>query len=224
MRLYVVGLGPGDPELVTVRAARIMREANVIFVPCSTSTGRSLALRIVERYKGPNTKVVMLRFPMRRDVSDVKLREIAKTVCDNASETSVFAVLGDPALYSTFFRVSKLLTCFSEVEIVPGVTSITACAARALMELAGGDEIVAILTSRRLDVLDRVGDLFDTIVILKAYEGVRDVVNKLRGKFVLVYARRCFMDEERVFRLDESACCEEGDYFSMVIARRIGHE
>jgi cobalt-factor II C20-methyltransferase (EC 2.1.1.151) len=79
-RLYVVGLGPGDPELVTVKAAETLRRASIVFLPYSTGTNRSLAHSIVARYIG-DAEVVFLGFPMGRDPEREVLVENARVVC-----------------------------------------------------------------------------------------------------------------------------------------------
>jgi len=220
MKFYVVGLGPGDPELVSVKASRILSEADVIFIPYSTGTNRSLAINIVNYYRNSNSKIIPLGFPMSHSVDERVLMEIASSICKNLGNVNVFAVLGDPSLYSTFFRVNKYLECVKEVEIVPGISSITACASRAKLNLANNDESIAILTSSRIELLEEIKDLFDCIVILKTNENIEKILKLLNTKFKIIYARRCFMNEEKVVELKEEII-EEKDYFSMIIAKKV---
>ncbi|WP_252901483.1 cobalt-factor II C(20)-methyltransferase [Vulcanisaeta sp. JCM 14467] len=146
MRLYVVGLGPGDEELVTVRAVKVLGRSRVIFIPYSTGTNRSLAEGIVRRYAPGDARLVLLGFPMSRDVPDSELRRLGETICREANgEDSAFVTLGDPTLYSTFFRVRDWIPCEVEVEVIPGVSSITACASRIGAPLAVGDDSIAII-------------------------------------------------------------------------------
>ncbi|GAB6943310.1 cobalt-factor II C(20)-methyltransferase [Vulcanisaeta sp. JCM 14467] len=223
MRLYVVGLGPGDEELVTVRAVKVLGRSRVIFIPYSTGTNRSLAEGIVRRYAPGDARLVLLGFPMSRDVPDSELRRLGETICREANgEDSAFVTLGDPTLYSTFFRVRDWIPCEVEVEVIPGVSSITACASRIGAPLAVGDDSIAIIPASRLDVLGRARDLFEAIVVLKASENLGEVVRLLReAGFTLFYARRCFMGEEEILRLGDDVV-DRRDYFSMVIALRRG--
>lgn len=215
--LYVVGLGPGDPELVTVKAARLLGEADLVFVPYSTGTGRSLAMRVVEAY-ARRARVVALGFPMGRHVDEAALRGIAETLCSEAAkaELPVFAVLGDPTLYSTFGRIRRFADCVEPI-YVPGVTAATACAARAGVELALGDEAVAIVPASRLDVIRASAGLFDAVIVYKGSEGFDEAASALSG-YRLVYARRCYMEGEYVgeWRPEDW----HRDYFSVLIARR----
>ncbi|MCY0883762.1 MAG: cobalt-factor II C(20)-methyltransferase [Acidianus infernus] len=169
--IYVIGLGPGDPELITVKAQRILSEAEVIFVPYSTGTNRSLALRIVEKFtKG---EIVMLVFPMKKDVKDEELKEIAKIICEksNGRKVSAFVTLGDATLYSTFFRLFNFLNC-QKIEIIPGISSITACPSKVKIPLALKNEAIAIIPADRLDLIKLAKGKFETILVMKANENL----------------------------------------------------
>jgi len=193
-QLIVVGLGPGDPELVTVKAAKILSEADVVFVPYSTSTGRSLARRVVDKYV-TKARIVELGFPMISNVSVEALKRIVDKVCGELSNAvlGAFAVLGDPTLYSTFARIRNLIDC-ADVTYVPGVSSVTACAARLGMDLAIGDDAVAIVPSSRPDLIEAINGLFETVVVLKGGR-LDEAARALRG-YDIRYARRCYMDGE----------------------------
>lgn len=111
---------PGDEELVTVRAVKVLGRSRVIFIPYSTGTNRSLAEGIVRRYAPGDARLVLLGFPMSRDVPDSELRRLGETICREANgEDSAFVTLGDPTLYSTFFRVRDWIPCEVEVEVIP---------------------------------------------------------------------------------------------------------
>jgi len=217
-RLYVVGLGPGDPELVTVRAMRILSMVPLIFVPYSTGTSRSLALGIVKEYASPSAEIVTLGFPMVRDAPRNILINIAGRICEGLGRHGVgaFAVLGDPTLYSTFTRVSSYINC-GDVEYVPGVSSITACASRAGVSLGIGDEAIAVIPSSRLDLIKAAAESFETIVVIKGSENLDEASKTLSG-YKLIYARRCFLEGERVMPWDPAEY--DKDYFSMIIARK----
>ncbi len=211
--IYVLGLGPGDPELITLKAMKILSEAEVVFVPYSTGTNRSLALRIVEKFtKG---EIVTLGFPMKKEVSEEELKAIAKTICEKAKEVSAFVTLGDPTLYSTFFRVFSFLDC-QDVEIIPGVTSITACPSRIKLSLALGNEAIAVIPADRLDLIELVKGKFETILIMKANENLEEIKNTLSPSYDIIYARRCYMDGEKIEKLKGD---EEKDYFSTLICK-----
>jgi precorrin-2/cobalt-factor-2 C20-methyltransferase len=190
--IKVVGLGPGDPSLVTVRAVEILRNASVVYVPASSRSERSLAERIVRAYT--NADVVTVEFPMGAAAEDV-LKNIAPEL--EKARDAVYAQLGDPALYSTFARLLPYIR--SPVEFVPGVSSITACAQYAGRVLASRDQTVAIVPASRRDVLEAAVKLFDVVVVIKANTNI-DFLNELLRGFEGVAVRRCYMEGGAVAR------------------------
>ena len=213
--LYVVGLGPGDPELVTVKGANAISKADVIFVPYSTGTNRSLSIGIVEKYARKDAKIVTLGFPMAKKVEEDALKGIGDEICKEAGDFSVFVTLGDPTLYSTFFRIYKfVINCFTKIELIPGVSSITSCASRINLPLALGDESILIVPSSRLSLLEEVKDKVETIVVMKANENLDKISEMLKSSYTLYYARRCYLDGEKIIPWDGSF---DKDYFSMLI-------
>jgi precorrin-2/cobalt-factor-2 C20-methyltransferase len=217
--LYVIGLGPGDPELITIKAARILSNTKLVFVPYSQNTGRSLALEIINKYVNPRAEVIPIGFPMKKEVDERQLKTIAEEICKKLIDGSVFAVLGDPMLYSTFFRINKYINC-ANVEFVPGVSSITACASRISLPMASGDDAIAIVPSTRLDVIKEANKKFETIIILKSNENIDIIVNQLNNNYKLYYLKRCFMNDEKIIELKDLTEIIDRDYFSMIIARR----
>ncbi len=215
-KLYVIGLGPGDNELITVKAMKVLSNVNTVFIPYSTGTNRSLAESIVKSYVSQATKIVLLGFPMSKNVNDEALREIGKRICEEMDEReSAFVTLGDPTLYSTFFRVK--MPCNVDVELIPGVSSITACASRAKLPLANAEDSIAIIPASRLDLIKKSKE-FETIIVLKANENLKELMEILGDDYDLLYARRCFMKEEKILPLSNNI--EDKDYFSMIIAIR----
>lgn len=218
MKLYVVGLGPGDPELITIKALRALQLSKVIYVPYSTGTNRSLALSIVEKYV-KDAKIITLGFPMSKNVEEEKLKEIANIICKEKGEVSAFVTLGDPSLYSTFHRISKYLDCFDEIEIIPGVSSVTACASKLNLSLALGDESLIIVPSTRLDLIKEVKGKVESIVVLKGNENLDVIAEVLKNEYSLFYARRCYLQGEKVFPWNGEY---DKDYFSMLIGVKKG--
>jgi len=217
-KLYVVGLGPGDPSLITIKGVNAIKESDVIFVPYSTGSNRSLALSIISPYLKKDAKIITLGFPMAKRVNEEKLKEIGEIICENASSISSFVTLGDPTLYSTFFRISKFVDCVDKVEIIPGVSSVTACASKAFISLAQGDEGIAVVPSSRLDLIELSKGKFETIVVMKGNENLDLIAKLLSPLYTLIYARRCYLDGEKVMSWDEKSY--DRDYFSMLIGVR----
>src|SRR5215467_11998880 len=141
--LYGVGLGPGDPDLLTLKAMRVVQRTKTLIVPKSRGK-QSLALRAVESFVDfEKQEVLELGFPMQSDhITRVRAREDAsRQVIEKLREGKDVAcvTLGDPLLYSTFIHLYRYVTdAMPEVavELIPGVSSITACAAAAHIPLA----------------------------------------------------------------------------------------
>lgn len=175
MKLFCVGCGPGDPELLTVRAVNLIKNAEVIFAPTAREGKPSIALSVVEQYIDRPTKTVSLVFPMVKDRESLRdywkrnTDEIASAV--RSGKKVVYLTVGDPALYSTWIYIHRELKKSHrdiEVEIVPGVASMFAIAARAKISLAEGDETVAIVPAcYDMERVKKTANACDTVIFLK---------------------------------------------------------
>ncbi len=249
-RLYVIGVGPGDPELLTLKAVRILKEVSCICVPKGREEGSSLALSIVEKAINVKGKeIIEAHFPMKKtkerikeskyqsnkdsDVFidsglDAKWQETIKIVYNklNKDIDMAFITIGDPTIYSTFFYLyDRLLELNPElkIEIVPGVSSINASAARAKISLALADEKIAILPANYMDTLKDTLERFDTIVLMKVYKVFDDLIKTLRDMHILknaVYISRAGMEDEKIFEDILDVKPKDLNYFSMVIIRK----
>lgn len=152
-RLYGLGVGPGDPELITVKAFRLMKEVDVIAYPKKRMGSKSYAHQIMETYIQPGEKELLgLVFPMTKDpeVLASSWEKTAVTIWEHLSQGRdvAFVTEGDPNLYSTWIHMARTMkTLYPEVEIhsVPGISSALGAAARLGLHLADGDEHFAII-------------------------------------------------------------------------------
>jgi precorrin-2/cobalt-factor-2 C20-methyltransferase len=233
--LYGVGVGPGDPELLTVKAARLMRASPLVFVPVSDRGGPSLAATIAAPYLDPARQaIVQLPYSFVRDPArqEAAWEANAATIAERLGQSGqgVFLTEGDPLLYSTFVYTWAALARrhpWVRVEVVSGVTSVTAAAAVAGRALALGDERVAIVPAVP-DMPGLVETLrrFDTVVLLKvsaAAEAVLDALEASGRTAEAVWVRRAGQAEQEIAR-DVRAVLAEGrpDYFSLIIVG--GHQ
>ncbi len=235
-RLYVVGVGPGDPELLTLKGARILGEVGCICVPKGREEGSSLALSIArEAVDLRGKEIVEIHFPMVRTKGALPGEELdsrwAEAVAairsrvDKGIDTA-FITIGDPGIYSTFFYVFEKLLAESpglQIEVVPGISSINGAAARAGMPLALGDESIAVLPANYLSDLDSVLDRFTTVVLMKVYKVFDELVEKLSRLNLLndaIYIARAGMSDERICTDLNTMKRTDLDYFSLVIVRR----
>lgn len=175
MKLFCVGCGPGDPELLTVRAVNLIKSAEILFAPTAREGKPSIALSVVEKYIDSSTKTASLVFPMVKDKESLRdywkrnADEIANSV--RSGKKVVYLTVGDPALYSTWIYVHRELKRNHkdiEVEIVPGVASMFAIAAKAKISLAEGEETVAVVPAcYDMERVRRTANACDTVIFLK---------------------------------------------------------
>jgi precorrin-2/cobalt-factor-2 C20-methyltransferase len=231
-RLYGVGVGPGDPELLTLRAHHLLSRIPVIFVPLkdekSSSYARSVIKNLVKKSDG---KVVGVVLPMLRDkekLADYWLKA-AESIWQylKKGEDCAFVNIGDPLLYGTFIHILETLQKSHpeiEVEVIPGISSISAAAARAVVPLASNDERIAIISGNREDkVIREALDNFDTVVFIKmnkVFDRLLGILEELKLVEKCVYVRRCTTQDEEIIRDISKLKGEKVDYFSLLIVRK----
>jgi precorrin-2/cobalt-factor-2 C20-methyltransferase len=187
MKLFCIGCGPGDPELLTIKALNLIKEADVIFVPTSKSDKPSIALSIVSQFINKTTKIVNLVFPMVKDKNSLKeywkknTLEISEMV--RTGKKTLYLTVGDPSLYSTWIYIHRELKNNHkdiEVEIIPGITSIFAFAAESKISLVEGDEHLSVVPAcYDLDKVKNTVKSSDTIVFLKDGRYFDNVIDML---------------------------------------------
>ena len=230
--LFAVGVGPGDPELVTLKGARLIRSADVVVTPVSDTSDASVALQIVEGMLEPaRQRIVTQVYPMKRPGPELEefWRRSAAEVTGylEQGQRVVFITLGDPSLYSTFLYLYRELQSHHpevRVEVVPGVTSFNAAAGQALSPLVLGDERLAILPATyENERLERVFEDFDTVVLMKVHRVFSRIRNLLEDRGLgdnVVFARRVGMDGEVIHRRLDAVQPDDLDYLSLLIVRR----
>ena len=229
--LYGVGVGPGDPELVTLKAMRVLQEVPVICVPQAETSRDSYALEIVRSYLDQEKQEILrLTFPTDdEDAAGEVWREAAYTVGERLykSQDVAFITEGDPMLYSTFSYVLDA-TCQNfpdaAVEIIPGVSSVMAAAASAGVPLVTHGQRLAILPAvYGIDDLSEAIANYDTIVLMKVNRTLLQALANLEhlglaGKGI--YVRRASTAREEVVRDLTRLSSEDLDYFSLLIIKR----
>lgn len=226
--LYGIGVGPGDPELLTLKATRALSRARVIFAAASARNDFSHALTIARPYLANGADIVHLHFPMTRNGMELEeawarnARVVAATL--ETGEDAAFLTLGDPLIYSTFGYLMRTLNRdfpAVEIEVIPGVTSFQAAAAHTRTVLCESGEslllVSGINSERELEEHLRAAD---NAVILKAYrnyEAIRRAV-RARGKEKRsVFVSRVGQAEELVTSLENAP--ENPHYLSLVLVK-----
>jgi precorrin-2/cobalt-factor-2 C20-methyltransferase len=180
--LVGVGVGPGDPELVTVKGIRVLREADVVVVPVADTGEQGRAERVVRAHVDREVRrlVFALADEARRDQAwDTAGAAVAAAYGEGARDVA-FATLGDPNVYSTFTYLADTvrgLVPDIEVRTVPGITAMQALAATSGTVLVEGRESLALMPlTAGVDTLRRALDVHDTVV---AYKGGRMLARML---------------------------------------------
>lgn len=224
--LIGVGVGPGDPELVTLKTARLLRDADVVLVPeTETSDGQPGRAETIVTHVVPEATIQRVAFYMR-DRTGVTTRrkqawkvaaEAAVAAFDAGAATVVFATIGDPSVYSTFsYLAGEVSQRRPEVaiEVVPGITAMQALAAASRIPLVEGQETLALVPATAgEEQLQQVLQVADTVV---AYKGGRHLAHiaELAGDRPGVVGIQLGMDGEQIVPLSEA---EAGPYFSTVL-------
>jgi precorrin-2/cobalt-factor-2 C20-methyltransferase len=210
VKLIGVGVGPGDPEHITLKAVRALREADKVFVP---DGGR--AAEIVSAY----AEVEPLTFAMTDVASRAEHWARAGRAIAAVTGTAAFATIGDPNLYSTFTYVAAAVRALVPdviVETVPGITAMQDLAARSGTVLAEGDERLALIPYTAGDeALRNALSSFQTVIV---YKGGRQLPAVLRA---VDEAGRAAVYGEELGRPGQTFVAPEGaaPYFSTVIAK-----
>jgi precorrin-2/cobalt-factor-2 C20-methyltransferase len=224
-RLYGLGLGPGDPELVTLKALRLLRAAAVVVYPAPTG-GESFARSIVAEWIEPAQREIAIPFPMRPGPPPAGLYDDAAAAIAvelDAGQNVAFLCQGDPFFYGSFSPIFSRLAPRYEVTIVPGVSSLVACAAAARMPLVQRDATITVIpaTLPRLELRRRLGECDSAAVIkLGRHAGkVKEVLAELDLIEDAIYIERASQAHERVARFGD-VDAEAVPYFAMVLVRR----
>jgi precorrin-2/cobalt-factor-2 C20-methyltransferase len=238
--LYGVGVGPGAPDLITLRALAVLRNTPVLALPRANDYGTSMAWTIVEAalaaQGGDQVGIagqerLFLTFPMNKDPARLRAAwEVAfAKIGDRLTRglSVAFATEGDPSLYSSFIYLAREAPRRwpgVRVEIVPGVSSLAAVPARTGVPLADGQERIAIIPANYgVDDLARVLESFDTTVIMKIGHEMPGVVAALERTGLTdraVYVSRATMEGERIETDVRRIAAAYGDCFAMVVVAR----
>jgi len=229
--LYGIGVGPGDPDLITLKAINVLSRVSTIFAASSTKNEYSLAFNIVSRHIKRDIPLVLLGFPMTLEKKELvsawenNARKIIRLL--RQGQDAAFITLGDPMTYSTFGYIMETVKKIDpdiQIRIIPGITSYQAGAAAAGMVLAEAEDTFTVISgalgAKNLkQVIKHSGNL----VILKVYRNYREIVETLNDcdlASASVLVSRCGMDNEVVLRDLEKGLENPPPYLSLLLVRK----
>lgn len=224
-KLYSVGIGPGDPELMTLKAVRLLKECDVVALPkgdTDVMTAKNIVSQIVDLDSKPQITIYM---PMTKDMvaMDKAHREGADQVEKLLDEGKnvVFITLGCPTVYATCIYVHKLVIADGyDAELVAGVTSICAVAAKLNTSLCERAEPLIVLPGSYKEsskFLDGPGNK----VLMKSASEIGRVRDELREKGLIKNAgmvERCGLPGEKVYT-DLNEIDPASSYFSVIVVK-----
>ena len=226
-RLFGIGVGPGDPELLTLKALRLLRAARVVAYP-APEQGNSFARSIVAIWLDAGQREIAIRIPMQpapppAAIYDAAAAELAAEL-DRGDDVALLCQ-GDPFFYGSFINIWTRLAARYRVEITPGVSSLTACAIAASTPLVTRDETLAVIpaTLGDAEIARRLGES-DAVAIVKLgrhFPKVRRVLRELGLLDSALYVEHATLPNQRVAPfadVDKSHV----PYFSMALIRRRG--
>lgn len=229
--IYAVGVGPGDPELLTRKAERILRSADVILAPVSSLTEASVALGTIREFIDESRqKIIVHQFPMtsNQDLLIPAWQGAAELIATHAEagRSVAFITIGDPLFYSTFIYLLRLLReqwPQIPIEIVPGISSINAAAAEAALPLVEGEEkMVVIPATAGIELIKVALETYETVVLLKVKPLFGAIIQLLRTtgrEQRTVFVERVGSSRQKVLSNFAEIAAHSPDYLSLLIIK-----
>ncbi len=229
--VYAVGVGPGDPELLTRKAERILRSVDVILAPVANPSEVSVALSTIREFIDESRQeIIVHQFPMTSDRSRLVTawQEAAALIAAHAERgrSVAFITIGDPLFYSTFIYLLRILReqwPLIPIEIVPGISSINAAAAQAAIPLVEGDEkMVVIPATAGIEQIQAALETYETVVLLKVkplFPVIMDLLRKTGKEQTTVFVERVGSPRQRVLTEFSQIAAHSPDYLSLMIIK-----
>jgi len=214
-KLYGIGTGPGAPDLLTIRAANVMKECDVIFAP--NNKGTNMALDTAKEYIG-DKRIVLIDFPMGK-VTKEDYMKAADTIFKEipVGKSGAFLTIGDSMIYSTFIYIMNELEGRDiGIEIVPGIPSFVAAACASKMPLTVKGDSFLLCDEYDEKLIDNI----DSVAILKTFKNKEEILKNLdRIDFNYTYIKRVSLENQEVLS-DKEEILKDKDYISLILGRK----
>ncbi len=231
--LYGIGVGPGDPDFITLKAVRILSQVDIVFAASSARNTHSQAVEIAKPHLKAGVPIQMISFPMIRDkkAMEAAWQDNAKTVIKvlEQGKNAAFITLGDCLTYSTYGYVLKHIQKLAphiEICSIPGITSYQAAAARINTPLVEGEESMMLVSGvTGGDKFRKLSDRADNVVFLKAYRNAHDITKALDEAGMAdksVGIVRCGLEGEQIISDMDVFQKKKPDYWTLIISKKSG--
>jgi len=230
--LYGIGIGPGDPDLMTLKGVKILGDCPHVFVPKARQDGESLALNIARKHVHPDAKIHEILFPMTTDKKELKERweESARQIAEvlETGADACFLTLGDAFLYSTYIYMLRALRQRlpeAEVVTIPGITAFSAAAAVSEFPVGEAKEPVTIVpTADDLDEVKRAIRSGGTVVLMKIGKRLDRVLEVLDSEGAIgrsVFVSHVGLDNQKIVKDLNTLRGGDADrgYLSVILVR-----
>lgn len=232
--LYGIGVGPGDPDFITLKAVNILSRVDMVFAASSSKNSHSQAVEIVKPHLKDGVPIQMLPFPMTRDkkVMETAWQDNARAVIQvlEQGKDAAFITLGDCMTYSTYGYVLKHIQKLAphiEICSIPGVTSYQAASARINTPLVEGEQSLVIVSGvKGGDKFRQIRDRADNVVFLKAYKNAGDIAKALDEADMAdksVGIVKCGLEGEQIISDINVFQKKKPDYWTLIISKKSGH-
>ena len=229
--LYGIGVGPGDPELLPIKSARILSEVDIVFAAASTKNAYSIAVNIAGPHIPESTSIRMLQFPMTKNKSETRQAwktHAAAIIAELESGKNVaFLTLGDPLTYSTYGYILKNIQEMAPhvpIVTIPGITSYQAAAACINTPLVEGEESLLVVSGvNGGDRLRRMTVKPENVVFMKAYRNIRDInaaLEDAEGFTRCVGVSNCSLPDQKIIQDVRELNGRTPEYWTIIIAKQ----
>ncbi len=226
---YGIGVGPGDPELVTVKAVKALKKVKYVFEATSAAEKESIAGKIAKLYYSKSTQFMSLVFPMVNDkkTKNSAWEKNAGIVAEKIlkGHDCAFVTIGDPMIYSTcsylLAELRKIIPSLKS-EIVSGITSFQTAAAKSQIPIVEDRETLTVLPSFSMEVLEDLKNYpSDTVVLMKSYRTKKEIVKHImKNKNKAIFASKLCLEGELVTSDIELAGKSPDEYLSLFIIKK----
>ncbi len=230
--LYGIGIGPGDPDLMTFKGVKILGDCPHVFVPKARQDGESLALNIARKHVHPDAKIHEILFPMTTDKKELEERweESARQIAEvlESGADACFLTLGDTFLYSTYIYMLRALRRRlpeAEVVTIPGITAFSAAAAVSEFPVGEAKEPVTIVpTADDLDQVKRAIRSGGTVVLMKIGKRLDRILDVLENEGAIgrsVFVSHVGLDNQKIVQDLNTLRGGDADrgYLSVILVR-----
>ena len=230
-KLYGIGVGVGDPEMLTIKAVRALQESDIVLLPRARTKNVSTAYEIAKEYLREDIEKVYVDFTtvdndqVREEDRKVYADVVNRVIKDD--KTLAFITIGDPMTLSTFVYVMELLEQDIKVESIPGITSFASVCSRLNTPLLMGDERLKVVPLHKDSDIRAEIDSAENIVFMKISRKLEELKTVLAEKKMMdkaVLISNCGKQDEKVFYDLSNVSKEDISYFSTVLLKKSGVE